>query len=132
MDRTSTQKNKKKDTLHTQSMKASLSNYGQSPRKTRLVTDLIQGKSVEDALTVLAFTDKRAAYPLKKLIESAYASAKALSGLSKEDVVVSRITVDKGIVLKRMMPRARGSAARIKKRTSHVSLTLMPKVTETK
>lgn len=109
-----------------------LSNYRQSPRKTRLVTDLIRGKSVQDALMTLTFTDKRAALPIKKLIESAYASAHISSGLSKSDLVVSRITVDKGIVMKRIMPRARGSAARIKKRTSHVVLTLTPKVIEAK
>ena len=111
-------------------VKASLSNYRQSPRKTRLVANLIQGKNVAEALMILSFTDKRASLPLKKLIESAYASAKATLSSTQENLVVSRITVDKGIVFKRMMPRARGSAARIKKRTSHVSLTLTPKVTK--
>lgn len=118
---------KKNEVSNTAAISASLSNYRQSPRKTRLVADLIKGKTVADALTTLSFTDKRAAQPLKKLIESAYASAVASGSYTKDTLVIGAIAVDKGVVLKRFMPRARGSAARIKKRSSHVSLRLVPK-----
>lgn len=114
---------------------ASLFDYRQSPRKVRLVTDLIRGKSVRDALVSLTFLDKRAALPIKKLIESAFANAKTSAksqGVDVESLVVSKIEVNKGVVLKRMMPRARGSAAQIKKRSSHVTLTLLPLVLKTK
>ena len=110
---------------------ASLSDYRQSPRKVRLVARLVSGKTVRDAIVSLSFLDKRAALPIKKLIESAYANAKSMNGVDAESLVISKIVVDKGVVLKRMMPRARGSAARIKKRSSHVTLTLAPQVLKT-
>lgn len=105
-------------------MKASLSNYRQTPRKVRVVTDLIKGKRVEEALTTLRFLPKRAAAPIHKLIASAVANAEKNFGADRATLVVENITVDKGMVLKRMMPRARGSAARLKKRASHVTVTL--------
>ena len=105
---------------------ASLYDYRQSPRKVRLVANLVKGKSVHDALVSLTFLDKRASLPIKKLIESAFANAKQM-GSDVDALIVSNIVVDKGVVLKRMMPRARGSAARIKKRSSHIVLTLAPR-----
>lgn len=108
-------------------MQATLSDYRQSPRKVRLVTDLIRGRSVRDALVILSFLDKRAAFPIQKLIESAYANAKQGKAEDREAFVISKIVVDKGTVLKRLMPRARGSAARIKKRNSTISLILAPR-----
>ena len=105
-------------------MKATLSNYRQTPRKVRAVTDLIKGKRVEEALTVLQFLPKRAAAPIHKLLASAVANAEKNFGADRGTLVVRTITVDKGTVLRRMMPRARGSAARIKKRASHVTVTL--------
>ncbi len=107
-------------------MKASLTNYRQSPRKVRLVTDLIRGKTAEQALMQLSFLPKRAAYPIEKLLRSAVANAKK-DGLSAADLVIRKVVVDKGIVMKRMMPRARGSAAQILKRMSHVHLELAKK-----
>lgn len=104
-------------------MKASLKNYRQSPRKVRLVAKSVRGKSVVDATTILGFMPKRAALPLKKLIDSAVANA----GISKEDLIVKNIEVNKGLVMKRFMPRARGSAFPINKRTSHVLVTLSVK-----
>lgn len=98
---------------------ASLNSYRQPPRKVRVVADLVRGKSVEDALTILEFVPKRAGLPLRKLIASAYANAGKEGGL-----IVKSITVDAGETLKRRMPRARGSAYPIKKRTSHVKVTL--------
>ena len=110
-------------------MKAKLSNYRQSPRKLRLVTDLVKGKKVSDALTQLSFLPKRASLPVQKLLRSAIANA-IVGGKKEEDLSVFTIEVNEGATLKRMRPRARGSAYRINKRTSHVSVTL--KETEVK
>lgn len=105
-------------------MKAILKNYRQSPRKTRLVGDVIVGKRVADAIDQLRFMPKRAATPVLKLLESAVVNALNTTGVDKNDLIVKSVRVDKGIVMKRMMPRARGSAYRINKRTSHVAIEL--------
>jgi large subunit ribosomal protein L22 len=104
-------------------MKAFLKNYRQSPRKVRLLADLVRGKSVSDALTTLQFVDKRAAEPFAKVIKSAVANAKD-QDKNVEKLFVKTVQVNKGIVLKRFMPRARGSASRINKRNSHISVEL--------
>lgn len=104
-------------------MKAILKNYRQSPRKVRLVTDLVKGKPVSKALDQLNFTPKRNVPVIKKLLESAIANA-VHAGISKDTLKVKNITVNEGFVLKRMMPRARGTGARINKRTSHIEITL--------
>jgi large subunit ribosomal protein L22 len=104
-------------------MKASLTNYRQSPRKVRLVGDLLKGKSVVVAQTELRNLIKRASLPMMKLLDSAVANAK-LKGMDVNNLVIENVTVNKGLVMKRSMPRARGSASRINKRTSHVLLTL--------
>ena len=102
-------------------MKAVLKNYRQSPRKVRLLADLVRGKRVSQALQTLSFTNKRAADPVVKLINSAVANAKQ-QGADVEKLFIKSIAVDKGIVLKRFMPRARGSAAQILKRSSHAAV----------
>ena len=112
-------------------MKAFLKNYRQSPRKVRLVADLIKGNRVAEAFTQLKNLPKRASGPVEKLLASAVANAKN-SGIKLEDLYVENVTVNKGIVMKRSMPRARGSASRINKRTSHVLLTLIEKTSEKK
>lgn len=104
-------------------MKAFLKNYRQSPRKVRLVADLLKGKKVDDAMVELDFLVKRASIPLKKLLMSAVANAKA-TGANVEDLFIKEFRVDKGLVMKRFMPRAMGRASRINKRTSHVILVL--------
>ena len=104
-------------------MKAFLKNYRQSPRKVRLLADLVRGKKVADALETLKFVDKRAAGPFAKLIDSAVANAK-LEGKTIEQLFVKKVAVDKGMVYKRFMPRARGSASRINKRNSHITVEL--------
>lgn len=104
-------------------MKAVLTNYRQSPRKVRLVANLVKGKSVTDANSHLYFLTKRSALPVRKLLMSAVANA-VNSGEQVNDLFVKSITVDKGVVLKRMMPRAHGSAYRINKRTSHLVVVL--------
>lgn len=103
--------------------KAILKNYRQSPRKVRLIADAIRGKKVEVALTDLSFMAKRAAEPVKKVLESAIANAKN-AGVDTKTLIVKEITVDEGITLKRWMPKARGNADPIRKRTSHIKIAL--------
>jgi len=107
-------------------MKAFLKNYRQSPRKVRLVASLIKGKDVPVALVELDFLAKRAGEPIRKLLLSAVANAKQM-GLEKENLFIKEIRVDKGIVMKRMMPAAMGTGHRINKRTSHIALVLAEK-----
>lgn len=100
--------------------KAQLNNYRQSPRKVRVVADLIRGKKVEEALDILTYVPKRAGLPLKKLISSAYTNANKVSGL-----VVKEVKVDAGPTLYRNQPRSyRGGNSTIRKRTSHVTVIL--------
>ncbi len=103
---------------------ASLSNYRQSPRKVRLIADLVRGKTVARALDLLANLPKRGSDPLAKLIRSAAANAK---DASNADLVISKIEVNAGIVFKRAMPRARGRSSPIRKRTSQITLSLASK-----
>lgn len=105
-------------------MKAFLKNYRQSPRKVRLIADLIRGKETGKALQMLTFVNKRAALPVTKLIESAVANARSQGVETTDKLVIKTIAVDKGTVMKRFMPRARGAAARINKRSSHITLEL--------
>ncbi len=105
-------------------MKASLKNYRQSPRKVRLVADLVRGKDVSRALVELKFLPKRASEVITKLIKSAKANAENNFKVSPEKLFIKEIRVDKGITLKRYRPRARGVAKRINKRTANIALTL--------
>lgn len=95
-----------------------------SPRKVRLVTDLVRGKSVVAAKRELAFLVKKSSSPILKLLNSAIASAKQNSGLDIAQLYVKKIDVDEGPALKRFMPRAMGRAFAIKKRTSHIKIVL--------
>lgn len=104
-------------------MKAILKNYRQSPRKVRLIADLVRGKKATDALTTLQFVDKRAAGPFAKVIRSAMANA-TQAGKDVSTLKITKVTVDKAPTLKRFTPRARGSASRINKRNSHVTVEL--------
>lgn len=104
-------------------MKATLKNYRQSPRKVRLLADLVRGKNVPDALRTLSFVNKRAALPFAKVIRSAAANAKQ-AGRTEDSLKVAKVTVDKGLTYKRFMPRARGSASPINRRSSHVTVEL--------
>ncbi len=103
---------------------AKLNDYRQSPRKVRLVADLIKGKKVEDAKNALKFLVKRAAKPLNDLLDSAIANAAHNFNLTEDKLFVKQFRVDEGAVLKRRMPRARGMAYPINKRTSHVFIEL--------
>ena len=102
---------------------ATLQSYNQTPRKVRLVANLVKGKSVEKALEALHFLPKRAALPIEKLIKSAAASAKA-EGKEMKDLKVENIVVESAGMLVRYMPRAFGRAAPIRRRKSRVKVTL--------
>jgi len=102
---------------------AYLKSYNQTPRKVRLVTDLVKGKNVSAALEALEFLPRRAAEPIKKLIQSAVANAKG-QGEDIEKLKVRSITVESAGMLKKYMPRAFGRASAIRRRKSQVKVTL--------
>lgn len=105
--------------------KVKLSHLRISPRKTRLVADLIRGESAVSARNQLAFSTKKAATPILKLLESAISNAKNINdNASEEDLVVKEIRVDEGPMLKRYQPVSRGAVHEIQKKTSHVTLIL--------
>ena len=109
--------------------KAVLRSVRVSPRKARLVADLVRGRDVEQALEVLTFTRKKSAPMIKKLIESAVANAEHKAGSQSEELdmdslVVETITVDCGKSHRRWRPRAMGRATPIIKRTSHITVVL--------
>ena len=93
-----------------------------SPQKCRLVADQIRGLPVDKALNVLAFSPKKGAAILKKVLESAIANAEHNEGADVDELRVMRVFVDQGPTLKRIMPRAKGRANRILKRTSHITV----------
>ena len=97
-----------------------------SPRKARLVVDHIRGRSVPEARTVLAFTQRAAAREIEKVLRSAVANAEANHNLDGDELVVAAVFVDEGPVLKRFRARARGRAARIHKPTCHITVKLRP------
>jgi large subunit ribosomal protein L22 len=106
-------------------MRAYLKYHRQSPRKVRLVADLLKGKSIPQARVLLRSADKRAAPTLLKLLNSAAANAKQNNEISDDgSLVVENISVNDGATLKRHKPRARGAAYTIRKRTSNVSIVL--------
>ena len=98
-----------------------------SARKARLVCDHIRGKDVVDARAILAYTPRGAAKPWLKLLESAIANAEHNHELVGDDLVIAAVHADEGPTLKRYRPRAMGRATRIRKRTSHLTITLTPK-----
>ncbi len=95
-----------------------------SPRKARLVADLVRGKSVPDARAILAFATRDAAVPVRKVLESAAANADNNHGMRSDELVLQHVTVDPGPTIKRFRPRARGSASSIMKRTCHITIGL--------
>lgn len=103
---------------------AKLNDYRQSPRKVRLVANLVKGKKIEEVRNTLAFLVKRASKPLADLIDSAVANASHNFNIAADQLYVKEFRVDEGVVLKRRMPRARGMAYPINKRTSHIFIQL--------
>ncbi|MEK7167188.1 MAG: 50S ribosomal protein L22 [Patescibacteria group bacterium] len=95
-----------------------------SPKKVRLVIDVVRGMNVEEAENQLKFIFKKACRPVLKLLNSAIANAKHNFNLKKENLYIKEIIVNQGPTLDRWMPRAFGRAAAIKKRTSHIVITL--------
>jgi large subunit ribosomal protein L22 len=96
-----------------------------SPRKARLVAEHIRGRSVPEARAVLAFTSREAAGVLQKVLQSAVSNAEANHGIAEERLYVKATYVDGGPVMKRWRARARGRVARIRKRTCHITVTLV-------
>ncbi|ALG68593.1 50S ribosomal protein L22 [Beggiatoa leptomitoformis] len=93
-----------------------------SPQKCRLVADLIRGLSVDKALDILNFSNKKAALMVKKALEAAIANAEHNEGADVDELKVARICIDEGPVMKRMHARAKGRGNRITKRTSHITV----------
>jgi large subunit ribosomal protein L22 len=103
---------------------AQLNQVRLSAQKCRLVADLIRGKSVDQALSILAFSPKKGAAIVKKVLESAIANAEHNEGADIDTLKVTTIFVDKGPSLKRFTARAKGRGNRIEKQTCHISLTV--------
>jgi large subunit ribosomal protein L22 len=112
-------------TVERQEVKAVAKWVRMSPRKARLVVEHIRGRSVPEARTVLAFTQRAAAREIEKVLSSAVANAEANHNLVGDDLVVSAAYVDEGPVMKRWRARARGRAARIHKPTCHITVKLV-------
>ena len=93
-----------------------------TPRKVRLVVDLVRGRKVSDALAILANTNKSSTSVVTKLINSAVANAVNNNSMVKDDLYIKTIYADDGVRMKRFMPRAKGSASSIIKRSSHITI----------
>ena len=98
-----------------------------SPRKVSILCDLIRGKDIKTATAYLMQTPKAASEPMLKLLKSAVANAENNNGLRADNLVVAAAYVDEGPTLKRIRPRAKGSASRILKRTSHITVVVAPR-----
>ena len=97
-----------------------------SARKARIVADMIRGKAVDEAATILAFQRKYAAVPMRKCLDAAIANADQRD-LDIDDLIVSEIQINKGPIMRRFMARAHGRATRIRKQTSHIKIALSEK-----
>ena len=102
-----------------------------TPQKARLVADQIRGLPVDKAINLLTFSNKKAATLIKKVLESAIANAEHNDGADVDELKVKTIMVDEGPIMKRFMPRARGRANQIFKRTSHVTVVVEEAVSKT-
>ncbi|MBI1922054.1 MAG: 50S ribosomal protein L22 [Geobacter sp.] len=104
--------------------KAKLSSARLSARKTRLVVDMVRGKAIQEALTILRFSPQSSAKIVAKLLSSAVANAEQKGVTDVDRLYVKTIFVDGGPALKRFLPRAMGRASKIRKPTSHISVVL--------
>jgi large subunit ribosomal protein L22 len=109
-----------------QEVRAQAKNVRASARKARLVADAIRDRSVPEARTILAFTQKAVARDIEKVLRSAVANAEANHGLEGDELVIGAVYADEGPTMKRFRPRARGRAGRIFKRTCHITVKLVP------
>lgn len=98
-----------------------------APRKVQLVTDLVRGKKVDEALAILKFTPKGAAPVVEKVVKSALANAENNFNMDRENLYVAEIYANQGPTMKRFRPRAQGRATTIRKRTSHIGVVLKEK-----
>ena len=98
-----------------------------SPTKVRRVVDLVRGMDVNDALTTLKFAPQAASEPVYKVIASAVANAETSENLNAEELFVSQAFVDEGVTLRRIRARAKGSASRVLKRGSHITVVVEPR-----
>ncbi len=103
---------------------AKLRNVRLSPRKARLVVDMVRGKGIQDAMNILQFSPQKTAPILSKLLKSAVANAEQKGVSDVDTLFVKTVVVDQGPVLKRFLPRAQGRASRIRKPTSHITVVL--------
>lgn len=99
-----------------------------SSRKVKIVADLIRGKNVDEALATVKFTPKAASEIIEKLLKSAIANAENNHNMAHEKLYVAEIYANQGPTLKRIRPAAKGSAVRIRKRTSHITIVLKERV----
>lgn len=95
-----------------------------SAQKVRLVADQVRGKAVEEALELLTYSPKKAAVIVKKVLNSAIANAEHNEGADVDELKISTICIDEGMTMKRIMPRAKGRADRILKRSCHITITV--------
>lgn len=109
------------------SAKATAKTVRTSPRKARLVVDLIRGKEIGEAISILKFTPNKSARYIEKVLMSAVANAENNYDLDVENLVVSEAFVNEGPTMKRFRPRAKGSASPINKRTSHITVVVSEK-----
>ena len=98
-----------------------------SPRKVKVVADLIRGKDTQDALATLKFTPKAASEIIEKILKSAIANAENNHNMDSKNLYIAEIYANQGPTLKRIRPAAKGSAVRIRKRTSHITIKLREK-----
>ena len=98
-----------------------------SARKVKIVADLVRGKDVDEALSIMKFTPKASSEVLEKLLKSAIANAENNHEMKHENLYVAEIFANQGPTLKRIRPAAKGSAVRIRKRTSHITIVLKEK-----
>lgn len=98
-----------------------------APRKARMVADQVRGLPIQQAIDLLTFARKSAAIDISKLLKSAVANADQKGGIDVDNLVVKTITVDQGPIIRRFLARARGSASRINKKTSHIQVVLEEK-----
>ena len=104
--------------------RATLNHARISSRKIKIVADLIRGKDVQEALAIVKFTPKAASEVIEKLLKSAMANAENNHGMNVQNLYVAEIYANQGPTLKRIRPAAKGSAVRIRKRTSHITIVL--------
>ena len=115
------------ETLVRNDAKATLRYTRISARKVKIVADLIRGKNVDEALAIVKFTPKASSEIIEKLLKSAIANAENNHDMKRENLYVAEIYANQGPTLKRIRPAAKGSAVRIRKRTSHITIVLKEK-----